>query len=102
MPPESLLYLMARLDRGDLHRKLSRYIYQGRGEKADIDGKDLRAMGLKPGPIYGRILQQVLDAKLDGFATGRAAQLALAAGLAGEKTGWPPLAKEKKNEVSHS
>jgi tRNA nucleotidyltransferase (CCA-adding enzyme) len=85
MPVEGLLYLMARLDQGDLHRKLARYIYQGRREKADIDGRDLRAMGLKPGPVYGRILQQVLDAKLDGFASGRAAQLALAVELAGEK-----------------
>lgn len=82
VPLEGLLYLMARVEDEDLHKALSLYVYQGRREKADIDGKDLRDMGLKPGPAFGRVLRAVLAAKLDGQASTRDAQLALAEDLA--------------------
>lgn len=85
VPLEGLIYLVARLDRPDrpaLGSTLSRYIYQGRLEKADVTGADLRDMGLPPGPLYGRILREVLAAKLDGLAPTREAQYELALGLA--------------------
>ena len=76
-----LLYLMA--DTGDaaLQKNISRYITQWRAEKPDVGGEDLRAMGLAPGPAYGRILHAVLRAKRDGLVTSPAQQLELARSL---------------------
>jgi len=44
------------------HRKL-RYI------KPEIDGEHLKGIGLKPGPLFGRILDALCDARLDGEVT---------------------------------
>lgn len=87
MPLEGLLYLVARVECEELRKKLTLYVYQGRMEKPDVNGADLRNMGLKPGPAYGRILKKVLAAKLDGVAPAREAQLALAEQLAHAEAG---------------
>jgi tRNA nucleotidyltransferase (CCA-adding enzyme) len=31
-----------------------------------IGGKDLKSVGIKPGPIYSTILNKIIDEKLDG------------------------------------
>ena len=82
LPLEGLLYLIARADCEELRKKLTLYVYQGRQEKPDVSGADLRALGLEPGPAYGRILKRILDAKLDGEAATREAQLELARDMA--------------------
>ena len=63
---EFLLYIMAGVEDSGLQKNLSRYITQWRREKPDIDGRDLRDMGIAPGPLFGRILRAVLVGKLDG------------------------------------
>ena len=78
---EFLLYLMADISNAALQKNISRYITLWRREKADVDGDDLRAMGLQPGPDFGRILGAALAAKLDGIAATREQQLELARGL---------------------
>ena len=74
---ESLLHMMAATSNAGLQKTLSRYITQWRHEKADINGADLRRLGLEPGPLYGSLLKQVLAAKLDGEAPNAKSQLAL-------------------------
>lgn len=49
-----------------------------------ITGDDLLALGLRPGPIFGRILQQVRDAQLDDVIQERKQALELAQKLAQE------------------
>ena len=34
--------------------------------KASLTGSDLKAMGLNPGPLYKKILDRLLDARLNG------------------------------------
>lgn len=75
---ECLLYSMAVTENVGLRKNLSRYITQWRREKADISGEDLQQIGLEPGPLYGRILQAALNAKLDGTASNADAQRELA------------------------
>lgn len=75
---ESLLYIMATTDNEGLEKNLSRYITKWRREKADISGKDLRKLGIPPGPEYGWLLRKALHAKLDGKAPGAKKQLSLA------------------------
>ena len=83
-PLETLLYLLAQENNPEQHEKLTRYIYMGRQMKPDINGDDLKRMGIQPGPMIGRILNDVLAAKLDDESMPRDDQLALAARLAAQ------------------
>ena len=82
LPLEALLYLLAKEDKPELREKLTRYIYLGRQMKADINGDDLIRMGVQPGRILGRILNEVLAAKMDNESMSREEQLTLAGRLA--------------------
>jgi tRNA nucleotidyltransferase (CCA-adding enzyme) len=82
LPLEGSLYLMAASRSEEIRKSISLYLSQLKDAQVDINGKDLQAIGLAPGPAYGRILKQVLTAKLDGQARDRQAQLELASRLA--------------------
>lgn len=45
---------------------IARYLKEWRWVRPAVDGNRLRQMGLPPGPAYGRILNQLRDAWLDG------------------------------------
>jgi tRNA nucleotidyltransferase (CCA-adding enzyme) len=45
---------------------VEQYYVEWRDVKTAVTGNDLRGMGLKPGPTYGIILDQLLAARLDG------------------------------------
>ncbi|MBP3730352.1 MAG: CBS domain-containing protein [Mailhella sp.] len=77
-PLESMLYLLAREDQTDQHEKLTRYIYLGREMKTDINGEDLIALGIPKGPQIGRILDEILGAKMDDPGLDKARQLEMA------------------------
>ncbi|MDD3895262.1 MAG: hypothetical protein PHU36_09650, partial [Syntrophomonadaceae bacterium] len=44
--------------------------------KAEINGHDLKAMGIKPGPIYKSILNELYKARLDGSITSKEEEIA--------------------------
>jgi len=46
--------------------------------RLEINGDDIKGMGVPEGPIVGQILRSVLMAKLDGHVDGKEAELALA------------------------
>ncbi|MDR2123393.1 MAG: CBS domain-containing protein [Desulfovibrio sp.] len=78
-PVEGLLYLIARHGQhSSLGRDISFYLNTLSGVRADIDGRDLLAMGEKPGPLLGETLRRVLAAKLNGCVSSREDQLRLA------------------------
>ncbi|MFW6388715.1 MAG: CBS domain-containing protein [Desulfohalobiaceae bacterium] len=78
LPMEAILYIMACTPQENIRKHVSLYLTQLRGEKIEISGRDLKALGLSPGPAYGRILTRILTAKLDGEAKDRLDQLRLA------------------------
>lgn len=84
LPVEFVLYLMADMEVPETRRALSRYITVWRTEKPGVDGRDLKKLGLAPGPAYGVILQRLLEAKLDGTAASPEEQLSLARELTGQ------------------
>jgi tRNA nucleotidyltransferase (CCA-adding enzyme) len=45
---------------------LDRYQREWRHVETALDGNDLRALGLRPGPLYAVLLDQLLSARLDG------------------------------------
>ncbi|MEK7237359.1 MAG: hypothetical protein AAB242_12090 [Nitrospirota bacterium] len=58
-----------------LKRHLVAYV-KNRAVKTALTGRDLQAMGLKPGPQYGTILGKLLDARIDGMITTKAQERA--------------------------
>jgi tRNA nucleotidyltransferase (CCA-adding enzyme) len=46
-----------------------------------LDGNDLRALGLKPGPRYADLLDRLLAARLDGQVSDEAEERALLSSL---------------------
>jgi len=48
-------------------KSISHYFTHLRDTETSVTGKDLKKMGLEPGPVYREILDAVLDAKLNGL-----------------------------------
>ena len=65
LPLEVLLHLMARANEGS-RRQISFYLTNLCRITPEIDGNQLKALGLKPGPLFHRILEKVRDARIDG------------------------------------
>ncbi len=65
-PLESLLWTMARSEEDELRRVFSLYFTELVKVRPLIDGRVLKRMGYKPGPIFRRILDAVRDARLNG------------------------------------
>jgi tRNA nucleotidyltransferase (CCA-adding enzyme) len=72
---ELLLYMMAATKHEKVKRSISNYFTRLRHVDTSIKGKDLKKMGLEPGPVYREILQAVLDAKLNGKIKTRSDEL---------------------------
>ncbi|UCC61556.1 MAG: CCA tRNA nucleotidyltransferase [Anaerolineae bacterium] len=61
--------------------QLARYWRELRHVRPEVDGNYLKSLGLKPGPCFGRILNAVRAAKLDGEVQTRAEEEAMVARL---------------------
>lgn len=75
---EQVLYIMAVAEDDEIKKMVSRYILKLRQVKTSIRGKDLKALGIEPGPVYGKILRAVLKARLDGMVHTREEELEFA------------------------
>ncbi len=64
--PRVLLTAQIALGNGSGSDQIALYYRELRGVKTAVTGDDLRGMGLKPGPQYAVILDQLLAARLDG------------------------------------
>ena len=69
--PEELLFLMGKAEKEETRRAVSHYFNRYRTVKTEIKGKDLKEMGIPPGPIYRRLLDELLDARLNSEVTNR-------------------------------
>ena len=58
--------MMARTKQRPVKKAISDFYNRLRNVRLTIGGKDLIAAGLSPGPSFRRILDQTLDAKLNG------------------------------------
>lgn len=66
LSPEARVVLLAVLAKGSARDAVSRYLTTSWHIVPLLTGKDLRRLGLKPGPIYRRTLAALRAAKLDG------------------------------------
>ncbi len=62
---EFLLFIMAKANTDKIKKLISKYFTKIKDIKPSLTGKDLKAMGLKPGPLYKRILDSLLEARLN-------------------------------------
>lgn len=61
-----LLYIMAAAGNEKVEKAVSFYITNLRGVNISIQGKDLIDLGMEPGPMFKKIMDDVLEAKLNG------------------------------------
>ena len=80
---EALLYMMACTARDETRRAISKYFTKLRTKTTYLRGKDLKGLGIEPGPIYHKILDKLLDARLDHELNTRTDELEFV------KNNWP-------------
>ena len=74
---EMLLYLMAKARNERMKRLISHFFTQLKGKKIRLNGKDLLKMGFKSGPIFKKIFERVLEARLNRSAQTKEDEIAL-------------------------
>lgn len=62
---ENIVFFLLCLDRESAWEKAIRYLELARDVKVEINGNDLKRMGLKPGPIFKVLLDRLRAARLD-------------------------------------
>jgi tRNA nucleotidyltransferase (CCA-adding enzyme) len=67
IPIETLLYAMAKTNKNHIKRAVSSYFIQFKETHSILNGEDLKSLGITPGKIFKRILDDLLSAKLDGM-----------------------------------
>ncbi|MGH7208047.1 MAG: CCA tRNA nucleotidyltransferase [Nitrospiraceae bacterium] len=63
---EVLLFMTAKTGSRTIKRQIGTYLTRFKQVKPLLSGADLKALGLKPGPLYKQILDRLLDARLNG------------------------------------
>lgn len=67
---ESRLFIMAKTHSEEVRRSVSNFITHAENLAPTVTGQDIKALGLKEGPVYGEILEALKKAKIDeGIAT---------------------------------
>ena len=66
LPDETLVFLMAKTRSEKVKQNISAQFTTYRWVKPILKGNDLKSMDLKPGPSYNKILNRLLDARLNG------------------------------------
>lgn len=61
---EALLFSMASLQDNEKKKAISHYLLELRTMKPLINGADLKALGMPPGPLYSKIFTEILNEKL--------------------------------------
>ncbi|MCK5836318.1 MAG: CBS domain-containing protein [Desulfobacula sp.] len=75
---EFILYMMALAKNIEVRKAISNFYNLHRHVTPIIRGKDLQAIGIKPGKIYTRIFNKILDEKLDNELDTREKEIAFA------------------------
>ena len=82
---ESILFMMAVAKKKAVKKSISHFFTDLRRTQLSLKGRDLKKMGLKPGPVYRQVLEAVLDAKLDGTLKSKKDEIEFARRLVAEQ-----------------
>ena len=64
---ENIAFLLLCLNQPESWERVARYLELRQDVRVKVNGYDLKALGLKEGPIYQKILSDLYDANLDGL-----------------------------------
>lgn len=64
---ELILYIMAVTENETIKMAISHYFGELRRTKIYTQGRDIKSLGIPPGPQYKKLLKKIFDAKLDGI-----------------------------------
>jgi len=78
---ETVVFLLASAKSESVKRLIRAYVTTYRQVKPSLTGASLKSLGLKPGPLYKKILNRLLDARLDGEVNTEADERALVSKL---------------------
>ena len=78
---EGLLFYIAKSKSLRVRQRIHIYISTLSRARISLKGEDLKALGIKPGPVYKQIFSKLLDAKLDGKAGDKNSELAFVKSL---------------------
>ena len=85
LPLEIILFLIAKIKNVELKKLLTSFLLQFRNIKLEIKGKDLKALGLEPGPEFSEIFRTILSAKVEGKVKNKREEIAMAKRLSKKK-----------------
>lgn len=74
-PLESIFIIISKCEEIDINRKIWYFLTKSQFVELEIDGKDLKNLGVPSGPEMEKILKKVLYAKIDGNIQGRENEL---------------------------
>ena len=77
--------MMAIASNKAVKKSISHFFTDLRRTKLSLKGRDLKKMGLKPGPVYRQVMEAVLDARLDGDLKSKKDEIELARRLVAEQ-----------------
>lgn len=69
--PETALFAMSITEDQEKKKEISRYLLEFRKVKPLLTGNDLKKMGIKPGPLYSKLLKKLLYERLRGNVVSR-------------------------------
>ena len=82
---EATLLLMA-VSHSDIGRgRIMEFFHKYNGMRPSARGEDIKALGVKAGPHFAKIVEKILDKKLDGELKSREEELAYAKKLANRR-----------------
>ncbi len=93
---ETILFAMAAAENDDKKKEISNYLIELRKIRPQTTGKDLKSMGITPGPIYSGILNTLLEEKLRGKLKTKSEELEFVRGLLNRKEN--PGIRSRKSE----
>ncbi|MCI0841510.1 MAG: CCA tRNA nucleotidyltransferase, partial [Chloroflexi bacterium] len=75
--PGALVGVVTTHSEGLARDSIELYLRELRQVRPELNGRDLIGLGAEEGPEIGRLLETVLEARLDGIVTSRAGEEAL-------------------------
>jgi tRNA nucleotidyltransferase (CCA-adding enzyme) len=86
---ELILFMMAVAKKKAVKKSISHYFTDLCRTQLSLKGRDLKKMGLKPGPAYRQVMEAVLDARLDGNLKSKKDEIEFARRLVAEQQATP-------------
>jgi len=81
---EALLVIMVIARKKHIQQAVSRYVTNLRDVRPLLTGQDLLELGLQPGPLFRPLLNQIIEAQLDGEISSKEDAVTFALRLAGK------------------